>query len=182
VLFGFIPDTEVVNGGLFVTTSRPAAGAGNGLAETVSGAGLSAPYVNTNPVLRVGIGDGVSELGLPSCLVGLVGGTAAWSLAVQGEAANVWQQWQPAMEAASLFLPVPDSAPVSVSLVNTDGWRAPSDLAKPVAQSPDPLAPFVGSTDLIYGSGSGQLNVGCVSPAVFFPQNTLFPFTAYDGI
>lgn len=134
---------------------------------------LSAPYVNTAPQLRVGRVTG-SALLAPSCIHGIVAGTAPW--AALGNVLGVAGLWRDQVELEYQIVEVPDSDP-PVPIVNTNGWRANNPVLGPVA--PSPLLPFVGAASLVYGNAgplARSLDVICQQPSLF--QETLgqFPY------
>lgn len=165
------------DGAAFIVVSNTT-GAGSG--AFFSAQVLNAPYLNSTPSLRVGIG-GIpgTQFAAPNCIQGIVGGTAPWVSGGGGTSITpVFRAWNALNADTSVaptqIQPVPEAA-VPIGIVNTNGWRSPTTPGA----APDPLPPFIGAVDLTYALDPNfPLAVGCHSPTVFYPANLLLPYTA----
>jgi hypothetical protein len=128
---------------------------------------LASAYLNSTPLLTLGKGDVLgSTLSAPNCLHGLVGGDGV-KLGDDADMRVTAAAWA-AQVHAEYQIVVPSTEPVA-SLAPIAGWRA-NDPALGVGTAPNPLAPFVGSTDLVFGNPAPlatPLSVACSQPSVF---------------
>lgn len=163
------------DGAAFIAVSGLTGGA------SFSGQVLNAPYLNSAPSLRVGIG-GIpgTQFAAPNCIQGIVGGTAPWTFGGGGtQIIPIFNAWN-ALNASTDVAPtqiqsVPDDPTTPIGIVNTNGWRSPLVPG----DAPNPLTPFVGAVNLVYALDPAfPLAVMRHSPAVFYPANMLFPYTA----
>jgi hypothetical protein len=120
---------------------------------------LTSTYSNTSPVLNLGIGTAGLEqdLGTTGAICGIAGGEGDYE-ALQFAA---HAEWLDLVAEVPQLVAVPEtvdgfSAP---GYTADNGWRGNLPYLTP-GDAPDPLAPFIGATDLIE---TGNLSVACGS-------------------
>lgn len=172
IIAGFIGTAQFGgDGAVFIVTPNQGAGApGAGL--YTQGA-LSAPYVNTNPILRVGVNaSGMQAFVLPNGVHGLVGAKATWPAVAAGPAVEMYDAWYPSIITAQQIVALPAG---TVTPGVQTGWRAP--LQPSGSAAPLSVDPFVGAAQLQRGFDPGLgLSIELASPAFFSPENLYFPF------
>lgn len=135
-------------------------------------ASLATPYVNTAPQLRVGAVTGAALLA-PNCIHGIVGGEAAWPSVAAFD--GVGTLWRAQVQEEYQIVAFPPSTLITPT--NQHGWRANSPVVGPVA--PNPLLPFIGSDNLVYGNMAPlarSLDVDCEQPSLFEADLRAFPY------
>lgn len=160
----------------------PTGGFPNGRIIIISDAGgssglvaLAAPYVNTDPQLRVGVTTAAALLA-PNCIHGIVGGEAPWASEVTF--GGISQQWRFQVEEEYQIVAFPDATP-PVPVTNQHGWRANNPVLGPIA--PNPLLPFIGADNLVYGNMAPlarSLDVDCEQPSLFQTTLAQFPYAS----
>lgn len=184
------PDAGAVNGAINIDAE--------GARGSVGREELTSPYVNSDPLFKMGVGSGIRPFELPNCIHGLVGGdgvpggatvSGSMYLVLEGVSVDNFPGWfaqiGPWTNALSANAPpeghqyqivAPDGGTLVPTLNPTNGWRAnnPPVISGESGAAPNPLLPFLGAVDLDFAFPVGfprePVNAACSQPSIFLSE------------